>query len=141
MILKPSQKDTLSIHSRTPSASTGSSVGRNRPKPSSKCSRVESSVDSVSDQAQLSELARSSQDTKLARINMKRRKMELQLELERVCVQEHECKLKHEEAREQHVADEWALLLKQQMQDKELAHKEKELAHKERMIQHQLELA
>ena len=72
---------------------------------------------------------------------MKRRKMELQLKLERVRVQEHECKLKHEEAREQRVADERALLLKQQMQDKELTHKEKELAHKERMIQHQLELA
>ena len=102
---------------------------------------MESSVDSVSDQAQLSKLARSSQDTKVACIDMKCRKMELQLKLKCVCVQEHKRKLKHEEACKQRVADEWALLLKQQMQDKELAHKEKELAHKEWMIQHQLELA
>lgn len=67
--------------------------------------------------------------------------MELQLELERVRVQEHERKLKHEEAREQRAAEERAMVFKQQMQDRELAHKEKELAHKERMMQHQLELA
>ena len=54
--------------------------------------------------------------------------MELQLELERVRIQEHEHKLKHEEAREQRAAEERAMVFKQQMQDRELAHKEKELA-------------
>ena len=102
---------------------------------------MESSVDTISDQAQFSELARGTQDARMAHFDIKRKKLELQLELEQIRVREQDCKLELEQAREQRAADERTLLLKQQMQEKELAHKEKELAHKERMIQHELELA
>ena len=77
----------------------------------------------------------------MAHFNIKRKKLELQLELEQIRVCKQDCKLKLEQAYEQCAADERTLLLKQQMQEKELAHKEKELAHKEWMIQHELELA
>ena len=77
----------------------------------------------------------------MAHFDIKHKKLELQLELEQIRIHKQDRKLKLEQAREQHAADERTLLLKQQMQEKELAHKEKELAYKERMIQHKLELA
>jgi len=140
MVSKSWQKDALSRHSRTPSTSTGSSVGRNHPKSLSKHSCVESLVDSLSDQVQFSKLVKGSQDARMAQFDIKRKKLQVQLELEQIRVCKQERKLDLEWAHEQHAADERTLLLKQQMQDKELAHKEKELTHKERMMQHQIEL-
>ena len=119
------KKALLFGHSRTPSASTGSSIGRshsagNTRKSSSKRSRVDSELESVSDQSQFVDLAKGSYDFKIAHLAAKRKKMELQAEREREA--------------QRLTAEEWTLVLKQQMQAKEFE-------YKERMMQYELKLA
>ena len=106
---------------------------------SNKCSCVDSSLESVStEQAQIAELAKKSQTLKLANIERKHKKMELEIELTRKTGRL--------------AAEEWALVLRQQMHKRELAHKqqmqekelelrEKELAYKEQALQYQVQLA
>ena len=112
------KKAILSGHSRTPLASTGSSIGRNSRKTSSKRSRVDSSLDSVSDQTQLAEIG--SSEFEMAHLEAKRVKMRLK----------HE----HELNRQRVAHQERVMVIKKQMQ-------ERELAHRKRMMQHELELA
>ena len=102
----------LSGHSRTPSGSNslsrGSMTGNSR-KTSGKRSHVESSLESASsDQSNLADLAKGSHLYRMAHLDVKRKKMEL-------------------------AAEERALVLKQQM-------REKEYAHAERMVKYKLEL-
>jgi len=59
----------------------GSLVGCSHPKPLSKHSHMESLVDTISNQAQLSELVRGMQDARMAHFNIKCKKLELQLKL------------------------------------------------------------
>jgi len=119
------KKALLSGHSRTPSASTGSLIGRshstgNTCKSSSKRSRIDGELESVGDQSHFVNLAKGSYDFKIAHLAAKRKKMELQAEREREA--------------QRLAAEERALVLKQQMQ-------EKEFEYKERMMQYELKLA
>ena len=111
------KRSSLNDHSRTPSASTGN--GRK----SNKRTRFDSPLNSVkSDLSQLAELVRRSHDIKMAQLEMKRRKIELQIEGER--------------ERQRFAAQERALVLKLRIQENEFAYK-----CKERILQYELEIA
>jgi len=111
------KKALLSAHSRTPSVSTGSGYSSRR---SSKCSCIDSSLNSIGDQqSQLAKIAKGLFDYKMAHLEVKHKKMELVLQ----------------QKRDFHRFDtkEKALVLKQVMQ-------KKEFAHREWMMQYKLEL-
>jgi len=72
----------------------------------------ESLVNTISDQAQLSELARDTQDARMAHFDIKHKKLELQLELEQIYICKQDHKLKLEQACKQHATDEHILLFK-----------------------------
>jgi hypothetical protein len=115
------RKFGLDGHSHAPSASTSSGHK------SSKCSHLDSQLESVSnEQSQLVNLAKTLHKIKIASLGVKH--------------------LKIEQARDskQLAAKERALILKKQMQEKELESKnlmqEKELASKEQMLKYELEL-
>ena len=95
-------------------------MASNSRRTSTKRIHADNSLESVSDQTHLVEIARGSYEFKTANLEAKRQKMELKLEQERDS--------------QRYAAQERALVLKQQMQ-------EKEFAHKERMMQYKLELA
>lgn len=112
--------------SRTPTALTSSTHNSN------KYSHVDSSLESFSsEQSQFTELAKTMQTIKLARIEIRHKQMELKIE--------QACK------NDQIAAEEWALTYKRDMQKEELIYKkqmqERELVYKEHVLQLEIKLA
>ena len=124
------KKAILSGDLRTPSASTGSSLGRLHSSIASKTSdqhpHIDSLLEAVSLQTTFAEIAKR---LKMARLEAKRKKVELQIKLE----QERE-RFRIERAQERKRFEEQTLMLQQQMREMEIAHNERMIAQNEWMI-------